>query len=709
MKTKGLWLITGLWLIAPSTPAQDVLLPAVDARVKELQEYQRKFHYRPTNLPHSLSDGKTYRFIHDAFEAAQDFEVRARSAADGNFEILLSRNNSGFPQFATEDSAASGSHKFFARFSPDVFGEFDIDKNALVNCPRVPASGMAGAITVGNDYVAAWTDDKEIKLVRYTISDANCVMKPLATVPTPNGRDSRLVNQQGKIGLYFQSDAAEVRIFDVEGKLETKRSLPGFKLGVHGKHMFPAPSVSAVGTLIPLARISNPGIPPDLHLMDNDGNLRLIAKGAHNGVWTKEGNILANEGRHANSSELILYSSPGFTQKKTFAQPEGMKSVVSDTGNALWYLNHRADAPAKVYRDSAPNFGKPTEVKIESHTGKIESPELKNARMPHAQEVVYPSDGGKRKIPSILSLPDEDCVSGIKKPVVVYLHGGNFEGSPEGHFRTPSLYDDLLFTQLGYVVVNANYYGNKFTGPEFGNGARYLDTERQLPQLADIQAAGEYARRLPCADPDRIILLGHSYGAYLASLYATSKEYQANSPFSGIVIKNGMYSEKEIVDFFNNPRVAFRDTDEDRDVHGIKAECVLKPKPPIVGVNAALKFLAKEGKSGKYCGVLYSLESKTLDAIVPARRASSLNDIPLLVVQGEDGSRADAIELAKAFEKTGKKVLSWFPDDLREEGGHRTNGHNFEGETEREFVRRVYGFVSGLPGQDGHRRKEKSH
>lgn len=90
-------------------------------------------------------------------------------------------------------------------------------------------------------------------------------------------------------------------------------------------------------------------------------------------------------------------------------------------------------------------------------------------------------------------------------PMIVYFHGGGWACYDK------NLYDSLCgrLCQMGFVVFNANYT---------------LTPKAQVEEmLADVEMAIEKARCLAPmwnADPNRVVLMGDSAGAHLASLVA---------------------------------------------------------------------------------------------------------------------------------------------------------------------------------------------
>jgi dipeptidyl aminopeptidase/acylaminoacyl peptidase len=121
------------------------------------------------------------------------------------------------------------------------------------------------------------------------------------------------------------------------------------------------------------------------------------------------------------------------------------------------------------------------------------------------EEVTYSSFDGL-EIPALLFRPASDQTDQLS-PAVIRLHGGpNFQTFNEWHPRI-----QLLVNQ-GYLVLAPQVRGSCGYGKDF--------EERSINDwgggdLQDVIAAAEWLKTSGLADPDRIALLGGSYGGYL--------------------------------------------------------------------------------------------------------------------------------------------------------------------------------------------------
>ena len=102
----------------------------------------------------------------------------------------------------------------------------------------------------------------------------------------------------------------------------------------------------------------------------------------------------------------------------------------------------------------------------------------------------------------------------VRRPGVLFIHGGGFTGGDKAEYRTASVSADLA--RAGYVVVSCNYV----LGPK--------DKAGVWPRnIADCRDAVRWMRANADAlglDPDRIAVAGGSAGGYLALMVGLSDD-----------------------------------------------------------------------------------------------------------------------------------------------------------------------------------------
>src|SRR6266487_798633 len=125
--------------------------------------------------------------------------------------------------------------------------------------------------------------------------------------------------------------------------------------------------------------------------------------------------------------------------------------------------------------------------------------------------VVYPSYD-ETPIASFLYIP-ANIKPDNSHPAIIYPHGG-----PQWeHFN--SWYPRLqYFVSHGYVVMAPNFRGSTGFGREFTESLR---KDCGGGDLKDLVAATEYLKRTGYVDPDRIAIMGGSWGGYLTLIALT--------------------------------------------------------------------------------------------------------------------------------------------------------------------------------------------
>jgi pimeloyl-ACP methyl ester carboxylesterase len=115
-----------------------------------------------------------------------------------------------------------------------------------------------------------------------------------------------------------------------------------------------------------------------------------------------------------------------------------------------------------------------------------------------SEKISFQSDG--LKIAGLVDIP-ADCKPGERRPAFIALHG--FGGNKDGQGQAVVA---KQFTQWGYVTLRIDFRG---CGESEGEHGRIIC----LDQVADTRNAISYMAARPEVDPQRIALVGSSFGA----------------------------------------------------------------------------------------------------------------------------------------------------------------------------------------------------
>jgi dipeptidyl aminopeptidase/acylaminoacyl peptidase len=196
--------------------------------------------------------------------------------------------------------------------------------------------------------------------------------------------------------------------------------------------------------------------------------------------------------------------------------------VFSPDGKRLAASLSTATSPTDVWTVS---FG---ERRISRWT-KSEAGGLDESRFVRPEAISYPTfdevDAAPRRIPAFLYRPRGPG----PHPVLIYIHGG-----PEGQYRPEfSATFQYLVGELGIAVIAPNVRGSTGYGKSYvklDNGRRREDSVRDIGALLD------WIGTRPDLDPERVVVMGGSYGGYmvLASLVHYSERLAAGIESVGI-------------------------------------------------------------------------------------------------------------------------------------------------------------------------------
>jgi dipeptidyl aminopeptidase/acylaminoacyl peptidase len=135
------------------------------------------------------------------------------------------------------------------------------------------------------------------------------------------------------------------------------------------------------------------------------------------------------------------------------------------------------------------------------------------------------------EIEGLLTYPVE-YERGRKVPLLVIVHGGPTGVFTQSFAGLPGPYPIPVFSARGYAVLRCNVRGSSGYGRKF-RYANYQDWGGG--DYRDIMAGVDHAIGMGVADPERLGIMGWSYGGYMTSWVITqTKRFKAASVGAGV-------------------------------------------------------------------------------------------------------------------------------------------------------------------------------
>lgn len=212
-------------------------------------------------------------------------------------------------------------------------------------------------------------------------------------------------------------------------------------------------------------------------------------------------------------------------------------SFTQDT-RQMAFLKQNAQTPPEIYLSELRDF-KPR--KITSIYANLQEFDVAATAV-----IQWASKDGKHQIEGLLTKP-LGFTAGKKYPLLVVAHGGPPSVFSNTFILRRLTYPALLFSQAGFLMLYPNVrgsggYGEKFRKAnvnDWGGG-----------DFTDLMAGVDYCIAKGWADPERLGIMGWSYGGYLTAMtIAKTNRFKAASVGAGITNVASYYGTVDIPDF----------------------------------------------------------------------------------------------------------------------------------------------------------------
>lgn len=246
--------------------------------------------------------------------------------------------------------------------------------------------------------------------------------------------------------------------------------------------------------------------------MDGD-----VFGGATKFWWSEDGTKLILGAGKGTSDYLFAVNAANGESERLGCVVTGTSAFsVSRDGSRIAWIKSSATAPGDVYlRDS--RTGRETRLSDVN-------PQVREYPVVNARTVRWKSKDGL-EIEGVLRLPF-GYTNGTRVPLLVSLHGGP-TGAALENFPVPRTYPTQMFLQEGFAVFEPNFRGSINYGPKF----RVPTIEAQgFGDMDDIMTGIDMLVSQGIADPDRLGVMGWSYGGYLSAwIVAHTNRFKAAS------------------------------------------------------------------------------------------------------------------------------------------------------------------------------------
>jgi len=257
-------------------------------------------------------------------------------------------------------------------------------------------------------------------------------------------------------------------------------------------------------------------------------------QGGH--IWDPDGRwIYFSAGRGVNEEIRRVSVASGRTQ--CILDEPGVTAGYSMSldGRVLALVHQSAGEPPQVYATPLP--------RVELRRLTDENAQLKGYRLPRKSTVRWRSGDGL-EVEGLLIRP-RGYRRGKRYPMLVVAHGG-----PTGAFMNtfepgpPGPYPYAVFAERGYVVLMPNPRGSVNYGEAFKR-ANYRDWGGGDYQ--DIMSGVDAMVDRGIADPNRLGMMGWSYGGYMTAwTVSQTNRFKAVSVGAGICNAHSMYGSNDI-------------------------------------------------------------------------------------------------------------------------------------------------------------------
>ena len=199
-------------------------------------------------------------------------------------------------------------------------------------------------------------------------------------------------------------------------------------------------------------------------------------------------------------------------------------ATLNDTGTSVGFVHAWSDRAPEPYVSSVRAFAARQVATVQTLPPSSEAP------IGRTEAVRWKATDGL-EIEGLLTYP-VGYEKGRRVPMLVIVHGGPTGVFTRAFVGMPSVYPIPVFADRGYAVLRVNPRGSSGYGRKF----RYANYEDWGGgDYRDIMSGVDHVIEMGVADPDRLGIMGWSYGGYMTSWVITqTKRFKAASVGAGV-------------------------------------------------------------------------------------------------------------------------------------------------------------------------------
>jgi len=254
--------------------------------------------------------------------------------------------------------------------------------------------------------------------------------------------------------------------------------------------------------------------------------------------WSRDGSevqVLENSGT---SSAILALSADGSRMRTVLAGRGYVSLAKSDGRGAYALVGQDSDQPNAVYvaRDGEDAW----QVLAQPCADAWPSGPLPRT------EIVSWMGQGDLEIEALVTYPTQYNPA-VRYPTLVIVHGGPMSVFSRTYVAAPGLYPIAAFAERGYVILRVNPRGSGGYGAGFRRANR---ADWGGGDYRDIMAGVDLLIERGIADPERLGIMGWSYGGYMTSWTITqTNRFRAASVGAGVTDLVSMTGTSDISGF----------------------------------------------------------------------------------------------------------------------------------------------------------------